>query len=509
MEQSIIKRQENFANSVSFYSALISCIGVGTTFILSKMYLVTIIFAICIIVVLLAKTLEKKIDLFSSISKFIYLLVFAFVPISVYYMIEASGSFGVPSIAFSFMCLFIVNLYYSPKIVLSYSGFTIILYLCAILFFPNEFWGGRGKNAIGWITFGLAFIISAYISTLLAKRLRKMIVEIETKKRESEALSDILKKSIDDMTDSSKTIFDVAKNLTSNISEVQKVSENTMQSIINIAERTSLQFNLTTDSFNVISDISNKLMSITEQISTVSSNAQDCSNMTNNGNNVIRDAIRQIELISENSLKLTNAINLLDKKSSEIGQITAMIKSIAEQTNLLSLNASIEAARAGEAGKGFSVVASEIRNLAEQSKNSIVQINNLIDEVQGEIKNTTSITNESNVSVNEGISIITSAGEIFGQILSSVNEISNYSNTVSENVKSIYNNSQDVVLSISKTKEASEEISKASQEVAATSEQENATLQEISSIAETLYKMSSKLNNLIQLSSSVQNNSEK
>lgn len=509
MNHSILTRQHKFANSVSFYSALFSSIGVGLCFILTKKYLVSIIFVICILIAIIARFLEAKFDLFSKISKYVYLSIFAFAPIAVYYMLEVLGAFGVPSIAFSFLCLFIVNLYYTPKLVLSYSGTTIILYICAILIFPNDFFEGHGKDIVSWMAFGVSFTISAYVSTLLSKRLRKMIAEIEDKSKQSESLSGILKQSIDDMTDSSKTISDIAKNLSSGITDVNKVAEHTMQSIINIAERTSLQFNLTTESYDVISDISNNLMDITDRISTVSSNAQNCSYMTSNGNNIILSAIKQIELISSNSLKLTNAINLLDKKSSEIGQITAMINSIAEKTNLLSLNASIEAARAGEAGKGFSVVASEIRNLAEQSKSSIVKINSLIDEVQGEIKNTISITNESNVSVNEGIGVITSAGEIFGKILSSVNEISSYSNTVSENVKSIYNNSQNVVLSISKTKEASEEISKASQEVAATSEQENATLQEISSIAETLYNMSSKLNNLIQLSSQVQNDSEK
>ncbi len=504
MDQSILKKQEKFANSVSFYSALFSCAGVGLGFLLTKRYLVFILFVIFVIVAIIARLLEKKSDLFFNIAKYTYLAIFAFAPVAVFYMLESLGLVGVPSIVFSFLCLFIVNLYYNPKLVLSYSGTTILLYICAILIFPNHFFEGDGKDIVSWLAFGISFIISTYVSTLLSKRLSKMIEEIQIKRAESESLSDILKKSIDDMTDSSKTIYSIAKNLTNGISEVNKVSEHTMKSIINIAERTSLQRDLTTESYNVVSDISNNLMNITERILTVSSNAQDCSNMTSNGNDVIRTAIKQIELISTNSFKLTNAINLLENKSSEIGQITAMIKSIAEQTNLLSLNASIEAARAGESGKGFSVVASEIRNLAEQSKNSIVKINDLIDEVQSEIKNTMSITNESNSSVNEGMDIITSAGEIFGKILSSVNEISSYSNNVSENVKTIYNNSQNVVLSISKTTEASEEISKASQDVAAASQQENATLEEISSIAETLYNMSSKLNNIIELSSNHQ-----
>lgn len=328
-----------------------------------------------------------------------------------------------------------------------------------------------------------------------------MILDIESKKNESEKLSELLNKSISEASVSSENLNDVAKNLSEAINGFNETSEQTMSSIINIAEGTSLQHELTTKCYDIVNDISNRLMNISERISTVSVYASDCSGMTSEGNLIISSAVEQIELINANANKLTNAINLLAENSAEIGQITEMISAIAKQTNLLSLNASIEATRAGEAGKGFSVVASEIRSLAEQSKNATEKINNLVKQVQSEIENTASITNESNRSVNEGIGIIKSAGEIFGKIHSSVSEISSYSNTVSENVQNIYNNSQNVVISISDIKQASEEISKASMGVAAASEQQNATLRDINSIAEKLYLMSSQLKDSIKVSS--------
>lgn len=131
----------------------------------------------------------------------------------------------------------------------------------------------------------------------------------------------------------------------------------------------------------------------------------------------------------------------------------------------------------------------------------------MINQVQSEIENTASITNESNHSVNEGIGIIKSAGEIFGKIHSSVNEISSYSDSVSENIQNINSNSREVVLSISDIKQASEEISKSSAGVAAASEQQNATLGEINTIIEKLYHMSSQLNDSIKLSSPQQTDS--
>jgi methyl-accepting chemotaxis protein len=66
----------------------------------------------------------------------------------------------------------------------------------------------------------------------------------------------------------------------------------------------------------------------------------------------------------------------------DISKITDVIKEIANQTNLLSLNASIESARAGESGKGFSVVANEVKKLAQETKESSLTISKIINELQ-------------------------------------------------------------------------------------------------------------------------------
>lgn len=338
MNISVLKKQEKFANTISFYSTLSCSLCVGLCFLLLyNNNLVNTIFLICTLITVAARVLEKRIDRFSDVSRIIYMIVFSIAPPAVFYLLEIAGSFGLPSIAFSFSYIFIANMYYNFRIVWLYSGTTIFIYVIAILLFPNEFFTGPGKNLIGWISFGIAFIISVFVSTILSRRSRKMILDIDNKKNESEKLTELLNKSISDASVNSENLYNVAKNLSQAIDEFNKLSEKTMSSIINIAEGTSLQYDLTTKSYDVVSDMSNKLMKISERISTVSEYARGCSSMTSEGNLIISSAIEQTELINTNTIRLTNAINQLAEKSAEIGQITAMISSIVQQTNLLSL----------------------------------------------------------------------------------------------------------------------------------------------------------------------------
>jgi hypothetical protein len=121
---------------------------------------------------------------------------------------------------------------------------------------------------------------------------------------------------------------------------------------------------------------------------------------------------------------IAEQITRLSEQTGQIGAITNLVSDLANQTNMLALNAAVEAARAGEHGKGFSVVASEIRKLADESKKSAERINALVDDIQRATNSTVMATEEGTKTVDQGIRLADETVQAFQMVTGSSNAAS-------------------------------------------------------------------------------------
>ena len=123
----------------------------------------------------------------------------------------------------------------------------------------------------------------------------------------------------------------------------------------------------------------------------------------------------QMNLISETVLKLAD-------QNRTIGEITSSVTDIADQSNLLAVNAAIEAAKAGEQGRGFTVVALEIRSLADQSKKATAQVKEILNEINKSVNQTVGVTEQGARTVEEGRKLVGLSGEVIEVLAENVEE---------------------------------------------------------------------------------------
>lgn len=186
--------------------------------------------------------------------------------------------------------------------------------------------------------------------------------------------------------------------------------------------------------------------------------------------------------------KIEDVILSLNEKVQAITTILQAISMISEQTNLLALNASIEAARAGEAGRGFSVVAEEIRKLAEQSSNSANGIREIVTNIQKESQHAVGVMQEvQNYSV-EQMSAVKDVDRSFGAISLAIGTINEIIHQNTNDMKEAAQNSRKIV-------EVLQNISAVSEETAAASEEVNASMQETANAVEHVATTAEELNN--------------
>ncbi len=185
-------------------------------------------------------------------------------------------------------------------------------------------------------------------------------------------------------------------------------SDGTSQGAKNLADST-------TDQASVLEELTASITSVSYQVKLTADNAV-------RANQRSMETEKNVEICNQQMQSMINAMAEIKAGSSKIGDIIKNIEDIAEQTNLLSLNAAIEAARAGEAGRGFSVVAEEVRSLAEESAKAAQNTAKLIIKSIETVENGTSIVNETAKSLTQVVNNTSEVTTIIAEIADAARE---------------------------------------------------------------------------------------
>ncbi|WP_367888530.1 methyl-accepting chemotaxis protein [Bacillus wiedmannii] len=240
------------------------------------------------------------------------------------------------------------------------------------------------------------------------------------------------------------------------------------------------------ESSTSMEEITTGVQTVAESSAMVAEVAVATIDQANSGSEVIKQSIRQMNSVNEVVEETSKVIDRLVTRTQQIEEALDIITNIAEQTNLLALNAAIEAARAGENGKGFAVVAAEVRGLAEKSKTSVNDINNLIRFIHQDTQDTVHVMKKGQEQASGGKEAAHKAELAFSSIMQDINRITSQIQEVSAATEEMSAGTEEVNASLSIVSETATQVA----------QETNRTVQSIQAQATLIQEITTKSNEM-------------
>lgn len=299
------------------------------------------------------------------------------------------------------------------------------------------------------------------------------------------------------VSENSRQVAASSEELSASAEESAQAANQVAMNITEVSQGVENQAKTSEEISIVIEQVTNEVRETATTISSISNLSTQTSQAAKAGSYAVEKAVDQMAAIKQSTKSVGDAVAKLNNNSIEIGQIVNTISNIADQTNLLALNAAIEAARAGEQGRGFSVVAEEVRLLAEQSQLATKEITKLISQIQDDTKTAVLAMDKGKKETEKGIEVVSTAGQAFGEIKQKIDEVSSQIIGTSATLQQLDASSQQIVASIREIDRISKEAAMLAQKVSATTQEQSASTEEIASSSDNLARMAQELQNTI------------
>ena len=306
-------------------------------------------------------------------------------------------------------------------------------------------------------------------------------------------LIESVKSQADNVAEKSDSLLELSK-------QTGKATEEVTQTITGIAEVTSSQAQETQESVTKLEELSKIIDELNESVQAMNAESDESAKINQDNMTTMDNVNSNWEAELDDMKALSQSVQNMNANIQDITKIINVINEISRQTNLLALNASIEAASAGEAGKGFSVVAAEIRKLAEQSAASTKEIEDIIDNIK---KQSMEMVDKTNSSVEGGQKqsnliqeAIKSTMDVFKQNQEMVQKIAGVdesSNKIEEVKGTVLERLESISASTQENAAGTEEVSANSEEVLATMDEFTQNVSDLRDISSQLKTETDKL----------------
>lgn len=268
-------------------------------------------------------------------------------------------------------------------------------------------------------------------------------------------------------------------NLGENSSRISSAINDVNNSLSSLTNATLTQAEEINNARNILDNFNTRMEQLAYNITNVQITVIDTDKVADEGLNTFTDLDDSLGSLQQAFKTVSFTVNSLVSKLESVNTITDSISQIATQTNLLSLNAAIEAARAGEAGRGFSVVAGEVRKLAENSKQAVESITNILDDIKSDILDASKAMETGAVAVDNQQKTLQSTKGSFTNIKSSISDSVKEIDSCIENLTSASSEKDNVLSIMDKVTNISQEHSALSEEISANMALQTRSLEEL------------------------------
>jgi len=292
---------------------------------------------------------------------------------------------------------------------------------------------------------------------------------------------------------SAESVSAAASQLSASSQEINSSTIEISSSVQQIAHGAEMQSRKVDDTSRAMGQITETTGEVAMQALEAAKTSEEAAGVARLGEEASREAVVKIAEVQQAIETLAQSVELLGRRSEQIGGIVDVITQIADQTNLLSLNAAIEAARAGESGRGFSVVAEEVRKLAEGSGRAAEQIGELIKEVQVETAKAVRYMEIGTREVEVGSEVVGRSGDALRLLSDAVGRTSALSDQIARLMAMQAERTGNVDRAMHEIAAVVEENAASAEETAAAAEQQTACMEEITASAQDLADMAQRL----------------